>query len=97
MRSLSQRRLPEVRAAIERAEAMRDWLEAAGDCTCSTADECALFGQPGDERAALRIVQVAGGVRLPPRQTRGARETVGEAPPAGVESAHPETPEVGRG
>lgn len=62
MRALSSRKLPEVRALIERAEQMRGWLEAAGDCTCSTPDECALFPEPGqwpiDAEAALTLVHV---------------------------------------
>jgi hypothetical protein len=58
MRALSERKLPEVRAAIERAEAMRSWLEVASGCDCVTTDECALFPQPGHEVLPLAIVQV---------------------------------------
>ena len=61
MRALSARKLPEVRAAIERAEAMRSWLEAANGCECATTDECALFPQPGDASASLTIIQVPAG------------------------------------
>jgi MerR family redox-sensitive transcriptional activator SoxR len=61
LRSISQRKLPEVHAAIERAEAMRSWLETASACECATTDECALFPQPGDEPAALSIVHVPAG------------------------------------
>jgi MerR family transcriptional regulator, redox-sensitive transcriptional activator SoxR len=46
MRELSARKLPEVRAAIERAEAMRAWLEVASGCECASTEECALFPQP---------------------------------------------------
>ena len=42
-RSLAARKLPEVEAAIERAEATRDWLVAAGSCGCESLRECALF------------------------------------------------------
>jgi DNA-binding transcriptional MerR regulator len=62
MRALSSRKLPEVKALIEHAEQMRGWLEAAGDCTCSTPAECALFPEPGqgpiDADAALSLVLV---------------------------------------
>jgi MerR family redox-sensitive transcriptional activator SoxR len=43
LRDLATRKLPEVRALIERAEAMRDWLETARGCTCPTLEDCALF------------------------------------------------------
>jgi MerR family redox-sensitive transcriptional activator SoxR len=43
LRELARRKLPEVEALIERAEAMRGWLEAAGDCDCESLDACALF------------------------------------------------------
>jgi DNA-binding transcriptional MerR regulator len=61
LRSISRRKLPEVHAAIERAEAMRSWLETASACECATTDECALFPRPGDEPAALSIVHVPAG------------------------------------
>jgi DNA-binding transcriptional MerR regulator len=43
--SLAERKLPEVEALIARAEAMRDWLNVARGCTCSSLDLCALFAQ----------------------------------------------------
>ena len=43
VRALAARKLPEVDALIERAEAMRDWLSAADQCGCETLDACALF------------------------------------------------------
>ena len=60
MRALSERKLPEVRAAIERAKAMRSWLEAASECQCATTDDCALFPLAGDEPVALEVIRVAG-------------------------------------
>jgi MerR family redox-sensitive transcriptional activator SoxR len=59
LRQVATRKLPEVRALIERAERVRRWLEAAADCACPTLDDCQLFGEPGrlprrpdqDERA----------------------------------------------
>jgi MerR family redox-sensitive transcriptional activator SoxR len=61
IRALSERKLPEVREAIERAEIMRTWLEAASGCTCASTDECALFPQAGDEPGPMIIVQVPTG------------------------------------
>lgn len=51
LRTLAARKLPEVEALIERAEAMRAWLLIATDCDCTSLDICALFdrgqGVPG--------------------------------------------------
>lgn len=43
LRALANRKLPEVEALIERAEAMRGWLSAATACGCESLDACALF------------------------------------------------------
>jgi MerR family redox-sensitive transcriptional activator SoxR len=43
LRALAARKLPEVEAAIERAQAMRGWLTAAGACGCETLHECGLL------------------------------------------------------
>lgn len=43
LRELAARKLPEIEALIARAETMRDWMRAAGACTCETLDVCALF------------------------------------------------------
>jgi MerR family redox-sensitive transcriptional activator SoxR len=43
LRELAERKLPDVRALIERADAMRRWLEAATSCDCATLDVCDLF------------------------------------------------------
>jgi len=43
LRALAERKLPEVEALIERAEAMRGWLSAATACGCESLDACALF------------------------------------------------------
>lgn len=66
MRELSARKLPQVRAAIEHAEAMRTWLEVASGCECASTEECALFPQPGEGDAAARLplpVQPGSGCR----------------------------------
>jgi MerR family redox-sensitive transcriptional activator SoxR len=46
LRQVATRKLPELRARIERAELVRDWLEAAAECACPTLDECPLFDDP---------------------------------------------------
>jgi MerR family transcriptional regulator, redox-sensitive transcriptional activator SoxR len=46
LRGLATRKLPEVDALIERAEAMRAWLITAIGCSCNTLDVCALFNEP---------------------------------------------------
>lgn len=43
IRDLAQRRLPEVEDLIERAAAVRGWLEIATRCGCDTLDVCDLF------------------------------------------------------
>lgn len=43
LRALAERKLPEVEALIERAQAMRSWLAAATACGCGTLGECDLF------------------------------------------------------
>lgn len=46
LRALADRKLPEVDSLIERAQAMRDWLNTASTCGCDTLDTCALFAEP---------------------------------------------------
>jgi MerR family transcriptional regulator, redox-sensitive transcriptional activator SoxR len=43
LRSLAERKLPEVDALIRHAQAVRRWLELASACECDTLDMCALF------------------------------------------------------
>jgi MerR family redox-sensitive transcriptional activator SoxR len=43
LRTIAQRRLPEIDALIERARLVRGWLEAAADCRCPTLEDCPLF------------------------------------------------------
>jgi MerR family transcriptional regulator, redox-sensitive transcriptional activator SoxR len=43
LRELAARKLPDVEALIARADAMRNWLLTATDCTCPTLDVCELF------------------------------------------------------
>jgi MerR family redox-sensitive transcriptional activator SoxR len=46
LQALAARKLPEVDALIERAEAMRGWLIVASACGCESLDACGLFA-PG--------------------------------------------------
>jgi MerR family redox-sensitive transcriptional activator SoxR len=46
LRSLAARKLPEVDALIERAQAMRGWLATASDCGCESLASCGLFVTP---------------------------------------------------
>jgi MerR family redox-sensitive transcriptional activator SoxR len=55
LREVAERKLPELRTLIERAELVRGWLEDAARCTCPTLDDCPLFDEPS---------------RLPERETR---------------------------
>jgi MerR family transcriptional regulator, redox-sensitive transcriptional activator SoxR len=43
LRTLAERKLPEVDDLIARAQAMRAWLVTASGCNCETLDVCALF------------------------------------------------------
>jgi MerR family redox-sensitive transcriptional activator SoxR len=43
LRQLAERKLPDIDALIERAQAMKSWLELAAECRCGSLDVCALF------------------------------------------------------
>jgi len=64
LRDLAARKLPEVEALIARAQAMREWLFTATDCSCRSLDVCALFEPGGDlahqvrDSEPLRIAHV---------------------------------------
>jgi len=45
LRTIAQRKLPEIDALIERARLVRGWLEAAADCRCPTLEDCPLFDE----------------------------------------------------
>ena len=51
LRTIAQRKLPEVDALIERANLVRSWLEAASDCRCPTLEACPLFETAEQPRA----------------------------------------------
>ena len=46
LRDVAERKLPELRAMIERAELVRGWLEDAARCDCPSLDDCPLFDVP---------------------------------------------------
>jgi DNA-binding transcriptional MerR regulator len=46
LRAVAERKLPELRAMIERAELVRGWLEDAARCDCPSLDDCPLFDEP---------------------------------------------------
>lgn len=43
LQALAARKLPELDALIDRAEAMRDWLTLAAACECDSLRTCGLF------------------------------------------------------
>jgi MerR family redox-sensitive transcriptional activator SoxR len=64
IRELAERKLPDIDALIQRAEAVRRWLEVAQSCDCVSVDVCALFVDPtlapppGDVKLSIRHVGV---------------------------------------
>ena len=46
IRELADRKLPAIEALIERAQAVRQWLEIARTCDCESVDVCGLFVDP---------------------------------------------------
>jgi DNA-binding transcriptional MerR regulator len=61
IRALAERKLPDIDALIERAQAVRRWLQVASACDCATVDVCGLFVDP-------QLVPPAGEVKLTVRQ-----------------------------
>ncbi len=43
LRRLAERKLPDIDALIQRANAVRRWLEMTSHCDCETLDVCSLF------------------------------------------------------
>jgi MerR family redox-sensitive transcriptional activator SoxR len=64
MRTLSERKLPEVEAILERTQAMKGWLEVARECDCETPADCSLFPASGEQAVdpaqALKLIRVEG-------------------------------------
>lgn len=69
LRAIADEKLPHIESLIERAQAVKRWLEVAGECDCATVDACGLFVDPtlvvppGDIR--LDISHVSGGTTRP--------------------------------
>jgi MerR family redox-sensitive transcriptional activator SoxR len=63
MRELSERKLPEVDAALELAQARKQWLEMARECDCTVPEECDLFQGAGGQGEGLGV----------PTRTEGCR------------------------
>jgi MerR family redox-sensitive transcriptional activator SoxR len=56
VRSLAQRKLPEVKAELKKARERKRWLDTAAGCDCASPEECTLF----DGDSALQVVHVDG-------------------------------------
>jgi MerR family transcriptional regulator, redox-sensitive transcriptional activator SoxR len=65
LRALAERKLPEVDALIERAQAVREWLRTAAGCGCDSLDDCRLFAtsdsriEGGHALDELKVIQRA--------------------------------------
>ncbi len=46
IRELADRKLPAIESLIQRAQAVRQWLEIARTCDCDSVDVCDLFVDP---------------------------------------------------
>jgi MerR family redox-sensitive transcriptional activator SoxR len=57
LRELAAHKLPEVEALIERAQAMRDWLLTANDCSCTSLDVCALFDRQAQRASSDPVAE----------------------------------------
>lgn len=73
LRELAERKLPDVEALIERAQAMKAWLELAAECRCASLDICDLFALDDPSHARRAVAQ------LPRRRdsTNGQRSVAG--------------------
>jgi MerR family transcriptional regulator, redox-sensitive transcriptional activator SoxR len=66
IRALAERKLPDIEALIERAQAVRCWLQTASACDCASVDVCGLFVDPllappaGEATLTIRQVGVPG-------------------------------------
>ncbi len=55
IQEIAARKLPEVEALIEHAEAMRAWLSTAKGCDCESIDDCGLFDLGAVSPAAVAL------------------------------------------
>jgi DNA-binding transcriptional MerR regulator len=59
LRALAERKLPEVDALIDRAQAMREWLSTATRCGCDSLEACRLFSDLNEKNGeAVTDLQV---------------------------------------
>jgi MerR family redox-sensitive transcriptional activator SoxR len=65
IRRIADEKLPHIEALIERARAVRHWLEVAQSCDCQSVDVCGLFVDP-------TLLPPAGDVALDVRHVRRA-------------------------
>ena len=61
LQELASSKLPEVEALMEQVKAMRQWLEVAQGCGCTSVDDCSLFDGEGAAGELPKLVQVGGG------------------------------------
>ena len=57
LRQLAERKLPDVEALIERAQAMKQWLELASECRCDSLDICGLFAENTADLPGLEVTR----------------------------------------
>jgi MerR family redox-sensitive transcriptional activator SoxR len=60
LREVADRKLPEIRAQIERSILVRDWLETAARCECPNLGECPLFDDPPLDAAPRQVPRPPG-------------------------------------
>jgi MerR family transcriptional regulator, redox-sensitive transcriptional activator SoxR len=65
IRRIADEKLPHIEALIERAQAVKHWLEVAQSCDCQSVDVCGLFVDP-------TLLPPAGDVALDARHVRRA-------------------------
>jgi MerR family transcriptional regulator, redox-sensitive transcriptional activator SoxR len=65
IRRIADEKLPHIEALIERAQAVKHWLEVAQSCDCQSVDVCGLFVDP-------TLLPPAGDVALDVRHVRRA-------------------------
>lgn len=58
MQPLAERKLTQVNAMLEQGQLMKQWLELASDCDCSSPDECSLFDEETGVDGELHVVRV---------------------------------------
>lgn len=68
IRRLAHDKLPHIDALIERAQAVKHWLEVAQHCDCASVDVCGLFVDP-------TLLPPAGDIDLDVRHVKRAAES----------------------